>query len=97
MVHHFIYSQQKLSTMATNVFSVNVYQIGDNQAFQSPKRVAFPVTQVILEEVQGVQTAFNSTTRLYGSIQVIPSGLNINSPKYLTVETVAQLVSTINS
>jgi hypothetical protein len=83
--------------MASNVFSVNVYQIGTNQAFQDPKLMAFPSTQVIFEEVQTVETAFNSSTRLYGSIQVIPSGLNINSPSYLTVETVAQLVQKANN
>lgn len=58
----------------------------------APQRFGFPVQSSIFREVEGVVTATNGT-RLYGIIQPLPTGLNVNQPQFYVVETVAQLVT----
>lgn len=83
--------------MAVNVLSVNIYQINENQGLTTPQRFAFPVQSSVFREVQGTVLAKDGTTRLYGIIQPLPTGLNVSQPQYYTVETVAQLVAIVNA
>lgn len=75
-----------------NVISVNVYGLNNQMFKTAPQRFGFPVQSSIFREVQGVVTATNGT-RLYGIIQPLPTGLNVNQPQFYVVETVAQLVT----
>lgn len=83
--------------MATNVVSVNIYQINENQGLATPQRFAFPVQSSVFREVTGTVFAKDGTTRLYGIVQPLPTGLNVSQPQYYTVETVSQLVSLANA
>lgn len=76
-----------------NTFSVNVYQVNENQPFATPKRYGFPSAQVMFRPAPSGTKAANGTTDLYGIVQVLPTGLNIEQPQYYVVETVAQLVT----
>jgi hypothetical protein len=84
--------------MATNVVSVNIYAI-NGQTFRGSlsQRFAFPVQSSVFREVEGTVFAGNGTTRLYGIVQPLPTGLNVSQPQFYTVETVAQLVVLANS
>lgn len=82
--------------MATNVIQVNVYSINNNQAFDA-KPFAFPVQSSVFRAVEGTVFAKDGTTRLYGIIQPLPSGLNVSQPQFYTVETVTQLVALANA
>lgn len=75
-----------------NVISVNVYGLNNQMFKTAPQRFGFPVQSSIFREVEGVVTATNGT-RLYGIIQPLPTGLNVNQPQFYVVETVAQLVT----
>lgn len=78
--------------MATNVIVVNIYAINGNAPF-TPKKFGFPVQSSVFREVEGTFYAKDGTTRLYGIIQPLPTGLNVSQPQYYTVETVAQLAA----
>jgi hypothetical protein len=84
--------------MATNVVSVNIYAI-NGQTFRStsPQRFGFPVQSSVFREVEGTVLAADGTTRLYGIVQPIPTGLNVSQPQFYTVETVTQLVALANA
>lgn len=79
-----------------NAISVNVYAINANAPFTA-QRMGFPVETSVFREVEGVFTAKDGTTRLYGIVQSLPSGLNISQPQYYVVETVQQLVALANT
>lgn len=76
-----------------NTFSATVYQINSNQPFATPVVYGFPSTQVQFRPAPSGTKAANGTTDLYGIVQVLPTGLNIEQPQYYVVETVAQLVT----
>lgn len=78
--------------MATNVISVNVYAINGNAPF-TPQTFGFPVQSSIFRPVEGTFFAKDGTTRLYGIIQPIATGLNVSQPQYYCVETVSQLIA----
>ena len=75
-----------------NSLLLNVYSINNNAAF-TPKPMGFPVANSIFMPVQGTVFAKDGTTRLYGIVTPIPTGLNVKSNEYYVVETVAQLVA----
>lgn len=81
--------------MATNVISVNVYAINGNQSF-TPQQFGFPVETSVFRPVEGTFFAKDGTTRLYGIVQSLPSGLNVSQPQYYCVETVQQLINKAN-
>lgn len=82
--------------MPTNVVSVNVYAVNGNAPI-TPQRFGFPVASCIFRPVEDTFFAKDGTTRLYGIVQPIPTGLNVSQPQYYTVETVAQLVALANA
>ena len=75
-----------------NIISVNVYGLNNQMFKTAPQRFGFPVQNSVFREVEGVVTATNGT-RLYGIVQVLPTGLNIEQPQFYVVETVAQLAT----
>jgi len=79
-----------------NVISVNIYAINGNAPF-TPQRMGFPVETSIFRTVEGTFFAKDGTTRLYGIVQPLPSGLVVSQPQYYTVETVQQLVNLANA
>ena len=81
--------------MAT-VISVNVYAINGNAPFTA-QRFGFPVETSVFRTVEGTFFAKDGTTRLYGIVQPLPTGLNVSQPQYYTVETVAQLAALANA
>lgn len=80
-----------------NFFEVNVYGINNQSPLSTPQRFGFNAESVIFRPIEGEQFAANGTTRLYGIVQVQPTGLNISQPQYLTVQTVSQLVTLANA
>lgn len=80
--------------MASNVFSVNVYQL-NQQVYQrdSPAKIGFPTTGVLIGDCSGSPTrSLSSGYNVYGTI-TIPSTGNI----YYTAETQAQLITLCNA
>lgn len=75
-----------------NIISVNVYGLNGQMFKTAPQRFGFPVQNSVFREVEGVVKATNGT-RLYGIVQVLPTGLNIEQPQFYVVETVAQLAT----
>lgn len=83
--------------MPVNVFQCNVYGINGQQALQTPQKMAFPAANVLFREPDSATFAYNGSTRLYGVIQVLPTGLNISQPQFSVIETVEQLVTKANA
>lgn len=79
-----------------NTFSATIYQINANQPLATPYVMGFPSTQVVFRPApSGTKSAAN--VDLYGIIQVLPTGLNIEQPQYYVVETVLQLQAKANA
>lgn len=77
-------------------FSATVYQINTNQPLATPVVYGFPSAQCFFRPApSGTKSAAN--VDLYGIIQVLPTGLNIEQPQYYVVESVAQLVVKSNA
>lgn len=79
-----------------NSILVNVYSVDNNAAFTA-KAMGFPVANSMFLPVEGTVFAKDGTTRLYGIIQPIPSGLNVSQPKYYVTQTVSDLVDLANA
>lgn len=75
-----------------NSILVNVYSVDNNAAF-TPKPMGFPVANSLFLPVEGTVFAKDGTTRLYGIVTPLPTGLNVKQPEFYVVETVAQLVA----
>ena len=80
------------------MFAVNVYQINDNALLKTVDKQAFNASNVQFRSAPLTSTgaALYQTAagvNLYGIVQGLPRGLNVNSVNYLVVETVAQLVT----
>lgn len=74
-----------------NVITPNVYKINGKDI--TVQRFGFPVSSLLLREVDGVVTTA-AGVRLYGIVQLKKSGLEVLSQdQYYTVETVAQLAA----
>jgi len=86
--------------MASNVFSVNVYQIDQNVLPRDqPQKIGFPTTGVIIMDCStSPQRSLSSGYNVYGVI-VIPSPAAANSAGhyYYTAETQAQLIVLANA
>lgn len=86
--------------MATNVVSLNVYQINNNvMTRDAPQRLAFPSQGCILQDVSGSPSrSLRSGYNVYGLI-IIPSSAAANSTgtKYYVAETLSQLVTLFNA
>lgn len=86
--------------MATNVVSLNVYQINQNvMARDAPLRYAFPSQGCLLQDVSASPTrSLSSGYNVYGAI-IIPSSAAANSAGtiYYVPETLAQLVTLFNA
>lgn len=78
--------------------SVNIYAI-NGQTFRTKlsETMAFPVDNSVFRAVDGTVFAGDGTTRLYGIVQPLPTGLNVSQPQFYTIETVAQLVALANA
>lgn len=84
--------------MATNVVSVNVYQINSQPPYTTPVTMAFPVANCILRDTSASPTRLLSTgISVYSAIQNLPTGANSQANLYYCVETLASLVSLFNS
>lgn len=81
----------------SSTFSANVYQVNQNQPLATPQLFGFPSAQVMFRPAPSGTKAYDGTTDLYGIVQVLPTGLNVEQPQYFVVETVAQLVSKSNA
>jgi len=80
-----------------NVFTVNVYQINQTVMDRdAPKRIAFPTTGCIFQDVSGSPTrSLPSGYNVYGLI-IVPGtqgAVNQAGNYYYTAETLAQLVT----
>lgn len=86
--------------MASNVFTVNVYQL-DQTVYprDAPIRMAFPTTGVILKDCSASPTrSLSSGYNVYGVIVIPSSGAaNSDGHMYYTAETLAQLVTLANA
>ncbi len=74
-----------------NMFAVNVYQIND-YTLKTVERHGFNASNVHFRPAPSGTTSATGVS-LYGIVQELPRGLNVNSVNYYTVETVAQLVT----
>lgn len=84
--------------MASNVFSVNVYQIGSQvMTRDAPIKIAFPTTGNTLVDVSGSTTrSLSSGYNVYGLIITNSPGLN-GQTWFYTAETQSQLVTLCNA
>lgn len=78
--------------MATNLVTLNVYQINQQAPLATPQSIAFPTQGVLVRSCANSETGTLSTgVRVYSSLQ-LPNG-----SQYYVVETVAQVVSAFNA
>lgn len=80
------------------MFAVNVYQINDNALLKTVDKQGFNASNVKFRTAPVTSTgaAVYQTAagvNLYGIVQELPRGLNVNSVNYYVVETVTQLVT----
>lgn len=86
--------------MASNVFSVNVYQIGQRVLSRdSPQKIGFPTTGVLILDVSGSPTrSLSSGYNVYGAIVLPATGQsNLTGTIYYTAETQSQLITLVNA
>ena len=81
-----------------NMFAVNVYQINDNALLKTPDRQGFAPSNVKFRSAPlnaDGSAVYKTATgvNLYGIVQELPSGLQVNSTNFYVVETVTQLIS----
>lgn len=78
--------------MATNVVSVNVYQINQKPPLSAAQTLAFPATGCLLRDTSASPTRSLSTgVNVYSAIQLADGTL------YYCQQTLAQLVTLFNS
>lgn len=86
--------------MASNVFSVNVYQINQKVLVRdAPQKIGFPTTGVLLLDVSTSPTrSLSSGYNVYGLIIAPNTSLNGTGVNwYYTAETQAQLITLANA
>lgn len=86
--------------MASNVFSVNVYQINQTVLVRdSPQKIGFPTTGVLIMDCStSPQRSLSSGYNVYGVIVVpTPGAANSQGTLYYTAETQAQLITLANA
>lgn len=85
--------------MASNVVSVNVYQINQKAPLTTAKTFAFPATGCILQDCSDSPTRSLSTgVNVYSSISIANSNLNgVGSTVYYCRETLSQLATLFNA
>ena len=84
------------------IFTANVYQINDNQPLKTLELQGFSPTNVKFRPAplnsDGSAVYLSSTgVSLYGIVQELPRGLNVNGVNFYVVETVAQLAAKANA
>lgn len=87
--------------MASNVTAgINVYQIDQSVLPRdTPKKLSFPTTGCILQDVSGSPTrSLSSGYNVYGLI-IVPSSAAVDSvgTRYYVAETIAQLATIFNA
>jgi hypothetical protein len=78
------------------IFTATVYQINDNQPLGIPELQGFSPTNVKFRPA-AAGTVSAAGVSLYGIVQELPRGLNVNGVNFYVVETVAQLASKANA
>lgn len=73
--------------------SLSVTVHGSNGQGFTGTVMAFPTSSIMLRTIP--DTDYSGTT-CKTAIQLLPTGLNVNSPQYYVAETVATLVTSIN-
>jgi hypothetical protein len=84
------------------IFTANVYQINDNQPLSTPQLQGFSPANVKFRptplNTDGSSTVQSVTgVNLYGIVQELPTGLNVNGVNFYVVETVTQLAAKANA
>lgn len=86
--------------MATNVVAVNIYQINQTVMVRdSPQRIAFPSTGVLLKScADSPDRSLSSGYNVYSVIIVPTNGAaNTNGNWYYAAETLTQLIALFNA
>jgi len=78
------------------IFAVNVYAINYNAPLKTPQFQGFNPTNVKFRPASS-GTVSASGQILYGIVEELPRGLNVDSVQFAVVETVAQLVALANA
>lgn len=78
------------------IFTATVYQINDNQPFGTPELQGFSPTNVKFRPAAAGSVSAAGVP-LYGIVQELPRGLEVNSTNFYVVETVAQLATKANA
>ena len=75
------------------LLSLQVTVYGSNGNGFTPVDMAFPTSTILLREIPA--TDYSGTT-CNTAIQLLPTGLNVNSPQFYVVESVSTLQEMIN-
>jgi hypothetical protein len=78
------------------IFTATVYQINENQPLSTTELQGFSPTNVKFRPAPAGSVSAAGVS-LYGIVQELPRGLNVNSVNYYVVETVAQLATKANA
>tara|TARA_R110000868_G_scaffold256993_1_gene514072 strand:- start:995 stop:1228 length:234 start_codon:yes stop_codon:yes gene_type:complete len=71
---------------------VTVY--GANGVGFTPKQMAFPTSQIVLRQITPAESY--SGAECNTAIQLLPTGLNVNSPQYYVTDGIDDLTDLIN-
>lgn len=77
--------------MALSQLKLTVY--GSNGNGFTPVMISFPTGNIVLREIE--PTIYQGTI-CNTAIQLLPTGLNVNSPQYYVAEEIGDLVDLIN-
>ena len=61
--------------------------------WDSPVQMSFPTGQTVFHPVSPGQQVGNSSNYIYSVIEQVPSGLNVDGPKYASNQSVATLAT----
>ena len=78
------------------IFTATVYQINENQPLSTPELQGFSTTNVKFRPAPAGSVSYEGLA-LYGIVEELPRGLNVNSVQFYVVETVAQLATKANA
>lgn len=78
------------------IFTANVYQINENNPLSVPELQGFSPANVKFRPAAAGSVSAAGVP-LYGIVQELPRGLEVNSTNFYVVETVAQLATKANA
>jgi hypothetical protein len=78
------------------IFTATVYQINENQPLSTPELQGFSPTNVKFRPAPAGSVSYAGVS-LYGIVEELPRGLNVNSVQFYVIETVAQLATKANA